>query len=129
MTLTDFLEEDRTRQLPPGERVMHALMGIAYGVFLALLYPQAAQWAKLDSGFGAENYGSASWFLTACAVGVFTSGIRDLVSKPAADTAPGFLSGRRNRLPHHYIKQFREVGQAVSPVGLLFPCECVSIAF
>src|SRR5215467_1844323 len=27
LTLQDFLEEDRTRRLPPGERVMHALMG------------------------------------------------------------------------------------------------------
>jgi len=39
VTLTDFIEEDRTRKLPAGERVMHALMGIVYGVFLALLFP------------------------------------------------------------------------------------------
>ena len=51
VTLTDFLEEDRTRRLPAGERVMHAVMGIVYGVFLALLYPYAAAWAHLDSGF------------------------------------------------------------------------------
>ncbi len=80
MTLTDFLEEDRTRRLPPGERVMHAVMGIAYGVFLALLYPQAAGWMKLDSGFGAANYGMVSWVLTVFATGVFMSGIRDLMA-------------------------------------------------
>src|SRR5207302_4231411 len=51
VTLTDFIEEDRTRKLPAGERVMHALMGIAYGVFLSLLYPHAAQWQRLASGF------------------------------------------------------------------------------
>ncbi len=78
MTLTDFLEEDRTRRLPAGERVMHAVMGIAYGVFLALLYPQAARWAKIDSGFGGANYGIVSWILTIFAVGVCLSGIRDL---------------------------------------------------
>jgi hypothetical protein len=80
MTLTDFLEEDRTRRLPPGERVMHAVMGITFGVFLALLYPQAAEWAKLDSGFGAANYGIVSWILTFFAAGVFLSGIRDLIA-------------------------------------------------
>ena len=80
MTLTDFLEEDRTRRLPPGERVMHAVMGITYGIFLALLYPYAAQWARLDSGFGGANYGIVSLVLTVFALGVFTSGIRDLAA-------------------------------------------------
>jgi hypothetical protein len=80
MTLTDFLEEDRTRRLPAGERVMHAIMGIAYGVFLALLYPNAALWSKLESGFGAVNYGVVSWILTVFAVGVFSSGVRDLIA-------------------------------------------------
>ncbi|HEY2016037.1 MAG TPA: hypothetical protein VGH38_21190, partial [Bryobacteraceae bacterium] len=76
VTLTDFIEEDRTRKLPAGERVMHALMGIAYGVFLSLLYPHAAQWQRLASGFGAADYGVLSWILTLFATGVFGSGIR-----------------------------------------------------
>lgn len=79
-TLADFLEEDKTRKLPAGERVMHAVMGIVYGVFLALLYPQAVEWAKLDSGFGLVNYGVISWILTFLALGVFLSGVRDLVA-------------------------------------------------
>ncbi|SPF41848.1 conserved membrane hypothetical protein [Candidatus Sulfopaludibacter sp. SbA4] len=78
VTLTDFIEEDRTRRLPPGERVMHAVIGIAYGVFVALLYPSAAQWAGLASGFGRADYGWVSWMLTLFACGVFVSGIRDL---------------------------------------------------
>jgi hypothetical protein len=80
VTLTDFLEEDRTRRLPAGERVMHAVMGIVYGVFLALLYPNAAVWAHLASGFESANYGVISWILSVFAVGVFLSGIRDLVA-------------------------------------------------
>src|ERR1041384_6617790 len=36
VTLTDFIEEDRTRKLPAGERIMHAVMGIAYGALSAL---------------------------------------------------------------------------------------------
>ena len=77
ITLTDFIEEDRTRKLPAGERVMHALMGIAYGVFLALLYPNAVQWSRLGSGFGAEDYGVLSWILTLFAAAVLVSGARD----------------------------------------------------
>jgi len=80
MTLTDFLEEDRTRRLPAGERVMHAVMGIVYGIFLALLYPHATQWARLSSGFGPADYGSLSWILTVFAAGVFLSGLRDLAA-------------------------------------------------
>jgi hypothetical protein len=78
VTLTDFLEEDRTRKLPGGERIMHALMGIVYGAFLTLLYPHAAGWTKLASGFGPADYGIISWILTLFAAGVLLSGLRDL---------------------------------------------------
>ena len=78
VTLTDFIEEDRTRRLPPGERVMHAIMGITYGLFLAMFYPHAAQWQRLGTGFGMADYGLLSWVLTFFAAGVLTSGIRDL---------------------------------------------------
>jgi uncharacterized protein len=89
LTLADFLEEDRIRKLPPGERAMHAIMGIVYGIFLALLYPHAAQWARLATGFGAADYGLLSWILTIYAVGVFTSGLRDLAaSHKLAHAAP-----------------------------------------
>jgi len=80
VTLKDFIEEDHTRRLPAGERVMHAIMGIVYGVFLTLLYPHAAVWAKLPSGFDNASYGLVSWVLTAFAAGVFASGVRDLVA-------------------------------------------------
>ncbi len=77
ITLTDFIEEDRTRKLPAGERVMHAVMGITYGIFLALVYPRASEWQRMASGFGAANYGILSWVLTLFAAGVLVSGIRD----------------------------------------------------
>jgi hypothetical protein len=80
VTLTDFIVEDKTRKLPAGERVMHALMGIVYGVFLTLLYPHAVEWTKLASGFGAADYGILSWVLTSFAVGVAASGVRDYVA-------------------------------------------------
>ncbi len=80
VTLTDFLEEDRTRRLPAGERVMHAVMGIVYGVFLALFYPSALVWFHLQSGFGPASYGVISWILSVFAIGVASSGIRDLIA-------------------------------------------------
>ena len=48
--------------------------------FLTLLYPRAMQWTGLASGFGAADYGILSWILTAFAVGVALSGVRDLVA-------------------------------------------------
>jgi hypothetical protein len=80
ITLWDFIEEDRTRTLPPGERSMHAVMGIIYGLFLAELWPAMPRWARLETGFAPASYGPLSWLLTAMGVGVFLSGVRDLIS-------------------------------------------------
>jgi hypothetical protein len=66
ITLADFVEEDRIRTLPPGERMMHAVMGIVYGLFLANLLPSVV--------------GILSWLLIFMAVGVLFSGVRDMVS-------------------------------------------------
>ena len=80
ITLKDFLEEDRTRKVPAGERVMHALMGLVYGAFLACLTPVLLTWMRQPTGFSAENYGWLSGLLTLMAVGVLASGIRDLAA-------------------------------------------------
>jgi hypothetical protein len=83
ITLSDFIVEDRTRKLPPGERVMHAVMGITYGIFLALLFPNAAAWLDAPAGFAAASYGWISWVLSAFALGVGLSGVRDLTASAA----------------------------------------------
>ena len=86
ITLWDFIEEDKIRRLPPGERAMHAIMGIVYGAFLAHLLPSMRQWSRLDTGFGAAYHGFPAWLLLMLALGVFVSGVRDLVasaSRPA----------------------------------------------
>jgi len=80
ITLWDFLEEDRTRKLPGGERVMHAIMGIVYGLFLAYLIPNVWSWMHQPTGFGHVSYGPLSWLLSVMAGGVFLSGVRDMVS-------------------------------------------------
>lgn len=80
ITLWDFVEEDKVRKLPPGERIMHALMGIVYGAFLAYLIPELIKWSREPIGWGASYHGFPAWVLAVVAAGVFFSGIRDLLA-------------------------------------------------
>lgn len=80
ITLLDFVEEDRVRKLPPGERVMHSIMGIVYGAFLAYLLPEAWRWKDLPAGFGVSYHGFPGWVLSLVAAGVFLSGVRDMTA-------------------------------------------------
>ena len=57
ITLWDFIEEDLRRPLPPGERVMHTIMAIVYGAFLAYLIPQLVLWSQQPTGFARCDYG------------------------------------------------------------------------
>ncbi len=77
ITLADFLVEDRTRPLAPGERVTHALMGIVYGAFLGHAIPEIGRWWRQPTGFGAVDHGWLSVLLTVMAAGVALSGFRD----------------------------------------------------
>jgi len=86
ITLGDFVVEDRTRRLPAGERVTHALMGIVYGALLVLLIPFAAAWVHEPSGFAHTGHGLLSWALSAFALGVAASGLRDALAAQRAVT-------------------------------------------
>ena len=90
ITLADFLEEDRIRKLPAGERVMHSLMGILYGLFLAYLFPSILHWLRQPTGFGHAYYGPLSWLFSLMAVGVFVSGLRDYLSSSRKTEVPVF---------------------------------------
>jgi hypothetical protein len=80
ITLSDFIVEDGTRKLPAGERSMHAIMGITYGIFVALLFPQAIGWAHQPTAFANTSYGTLSWLLSLFALGVLGSGARDYLA-------------------------------------------------
>jgi phosphatidylglycerophosphate synthase len=80
ITLWDFVEEDKVRKLPAGERCMHAVMGIVYGAFLAYLLPEMLKWKNLPTGWGPSYHGFPAWILLLLATGVFVSGIRDLIA-------------------------------------------------
>ena len=84
ITLLDFSEEDRTRKVPAGERSTHVVMAIVYGSFLASLLPEIWNWLRLSTGFQRHDYGLLSWVLTALAIGVCISGLRDLHAASAA---------------------------------------------
>ena len=86
ITLWDFIEEDKIRRLPPGERAMHAIMGIVYGAFLAFLIPEMIEWSTLATGFGASYHGFPAWMLLVLAAGVLASGIRDLIASMRSAT-------------------------------------------
>lgn len=97
ITLQDFLLEDRTRRLPPTERVLHTVMAIGYGALLALLAPVLADWAGRPTGFAFAAHGWLSWAATALGVGVLAWTVRDLAAgtRAAEHAAPaGAASGR-----------------------------------
>jgi hypothetical protein len=83
ITLCDFVVEDRVRKpqggVFPGERVMHAVMGILYGAVLAHLLPELQAWAAAPTGFAPwQAPALLRWVMPLMAMGVLASGVRDL---------------------------------------------------
>ena len=77
ITLADFLEEDRTRRLPPLERVLHTLLTISYGLFLGFLAPVLLGWAQQDTAMAVAQHGWISWLCTLYGVGVLAWSMRN----------------------------------------------------
>lgn len=103
VTLWDFVIEDRTRHLPPSERVLHTLLALNYGVVLAWFAPLLWRWSTHETGLTPVDYGIASQVLTVCAIGVFAWSIRNAIavlrlSRPAAWIRDPFQIGR-NAVP------------------------------
>lgn len=99
ITLADFLEEDRSRRLPPFERVLHTVLAITYGLFLATLAPHLLAWAAQSTGVAWTPHGRVSWAFTACAAGLLAWSTRNAISvralaRDAADV-PGQALPRR----------------------------------
>ena len=106
ITLWDFVEEDRTRDLPASERVTHTLLTLNYGVILAMLVPWLWRGATLPSTLLPATHGMLGGLCAIAAFGVIASGLRDLEAAvrcrrlrtiPAADLAAA-LPGRRTIL-------------------------------
>ncbi|MET3465416.1 TIGR01777 family oxidoreductase [Variovorax atrisoli] len=77
LTLWDFVVEDRSRLLPPTERVTHTVLAINAGAFIALLAMSATDWAARPTAMVWQPQGWLGAFLALCGVGVGLSGLRD----------------------------------------------------
>jgi uncharacterized protein (TIGR01777 family) len=80
ITLADFVVEDRTRRLPPFERVLHTVLAINYGVALAVLAPILLAWWSTPSALVFVHYGAFSWVLTVFSVGVLAWSVRNALA-------------------------------------------------
>ena len=83
-TFWDWVEEDRSRQLPASERLLHGLLTINYGVLLALLAPVLLDWVRLPTGATFVDYGWWSWLATLFAVVAFVFAMKDLLASRRA---------------------------------------------
>ena len=80
LTLWDFVEEDRSRDLPATERVTHTILGLNFGAILALLAPELIHWFNSDSGLTFVDHGIYSWIMTLYGIGVIPFAIREYTS-------------------------------------------------
>ena len=77
VTLLDFVIEDKTRQLPPFERVLHTLLALNFGAVLAMLGPVLTRWWPMPSAVIPVYYGPISWVFTVFGAGVFAWSLRN----------------------------------------------------
>lgn len=80
ITIADFIEEDRTRHLPPFERVLHTVLAVLFGTFLALICPWLLERAMGQGETTFISHGLLSWFFTLSSGGVFAFSIRNAVA-------------------------------------------------
>lgn len=80
ITLWDFVTEDKTRLLPPTERVTHAIMTLNYGALLACWLPILYQSSYLPTELVFQNYGLFSIIHGAAIVGAGGWALRDWYS-------------------------------------------------
>jgi uncharacterized protein len=119
ITLADFLEEDRSRRLPPFERVLHTVLTICYGLFLATFAPVLAGWWHEAATLHPVSYGGVSWMLSVCGAGVLAWSVRNALAvrqlgtaARQADQAARLLHGQRALQQHAHL-----VGPAVLVTG------------
>ncbi len=80
ITLADFIEEDLTRRLPKLERVLHTILAVSYGAFVAALAPEMLRWAAAPTDLPTVDHGWVSWLFTLYAAGVFAWSVRNWIA-------------------------------------------------
>lgn len=88
ITCADFVEEDRTRRLPPLEAVLHTLLAVNYGALLGVLGILLVEWARQPAGVLFVHHGLPSWFFTLAAIGVLAWALRNAIAVRALGHEP-----------------------------------------
>jgi hypothetical protein len=87
ITMYDFVIEDLVRKplggVYPAERVMHGVLGVVYGVFLATLFAMLRQWWAGPTELALQPLSAPFWLK--CTLSImgslsFLSGLRDLLA-------------------------------------------------
>lgn len=94
VTLKDFVEEDKTRKLPPSERVLHTLLALNYGAILYGITPVLWAQAAAQTGLAFALHGFWTLPCLVASIGTLVFGLRDLAAsrrlkrmvRPAAAT-------------------------------------------
>ncbi|MDA8455577.1 TIGR01777 family oxidoreductase [Acidovorax sp. GBBC 3334] len=80
ITAADFLEEDRSRRLPPAERVLHTLLTASYGVLVGVIAPLFAAQAALPTAVGVAGHGAWSLLFTLAGTVVLAWSVRNALA-------------------------------------------------
>jgi uncharacterized protein (TIGR01777 family) len=102
VTLTDFIVEDRTRRLPPFERILHTVLALTFGAFLAVLAPVLFAWAAMPTALPAVRHGF-TWPFVLFGTGLVAWSVRN------------FVAVLRLRQPPEWVRDPLEAGSAERP--------------
>lgn len=80
VTLADFIVEDRTRRLPPSERILHTVLAIVFGATVAVLAPFLLGWWAQPGAVVPVHHGEFSWLFTVFAAGVLAWSVRNALA-------------------------------------------------
>ena len=80
ITIADFLEEDRSRKLPPLERALHTVLAVSYGLLLGVIAPLFWQAAQRPSALMLTSYGLWSWLFSVASISVLAWSVRNAIA-------------------------------------------------
>lgn len=106
VTLQDFIIEDRTRRLPAFERVLHTVLALVFGAFLAAFAPLLVAWAQAPAALVEARHAFTLPFIV-FAAGLFAWSLRN------------FIAVLRLRRPPEWVRDPLQAGRADRPRTVL----------
>ncbi|WP_051302971.1 TIGR01777 family oxidoreductase [Comamonas composti] len=80
ITIADFLEEDRSRKLPPLERALHTVLAVSYGLLVGLVGPLFWQAAQDAPGVVVVTHGWWTVLFSLASAGVLLWSLRNALA-------------------------------------------------